>query len=516
MRGSSEAGAPAHAGTSRARAAGRAACASALWALVAGASAASAADLVAVRVGRHDGFTRVVLETDAPAPHRVDAPAGDRLVVELDARSPARSIASKSRHLSVVEVEPGPEGTRVRVDLRRAVDVRSFVLRGPDRVVVDLYDAGEAPGEATPVGRADVPQPAPAPAPGGRPPTPTPEDEGLVELRPQAPVGDPDAPSSWEQLAAQDRTPAGDTVADAPAPGAEPQAPDSPDPELVLPEAPPEPEPPGAESAPGFEGVSEPEAAASGAESAEAAELEGQAVPGADLELEPGMEPERRSELERAFPEPPAIPPPDEADEDTGPGFPLLLALLAVAVVAYLALRARRRRERESHARLAAAYADADPDLELDPEPRAAPSEVPPSHGTAPDDLPAHRGDFAAAATAAEPSLFDLPAAEIAGAPTSPTQEAGGSMEPYAPTHTSRPSATGSDSDRLLAELERRIAHLETRIEELADARERLERQVAAQTEELRVQRAAIARTQRVLRGMARPEDEASEPVPKT
>jgi hypothetical protein len=60
----------------------------------------------------------------------------------------------------------------------------------------------------------------------------------------------------------------------------------------------------------------------------------------------------------------------------------------------------------------------------------------------------------------------------------------------------------------------RRVAHLERRIEELVDARERLERQVAAQTEELRVQRAAIARTQRVLRTVApRTEDESSEPV---
>jgi hypothetical protein len=57
-------------------------------------------------------------------------------------------------------------------------------------------------------------------------------------------------------------------------------------------------------------------------------------------------------------------------------------------------------------------------------------------------------------------------------------------------------------------ETERRIAHLERRIEELVDARERLERQVAAQTEELRVQRAAIARTQRVLRTVAPRGDE--------
>lgn len=66
-----------------------------------------------------------------------------------------------------------------------------------------------------------------------------------------------------------------------------------------------------------------------------------------------------------------------------------------------------------------------------------------------------------------------------------------------------------------VAALEERIARMEARVDELTDAKERLERQVAAQTEELRVQRAAIARTQRVLRTVARPEDEPSEPAPK-
>jgi hypothetical protein len=64
-------------------------------------------------------------------------------------------------------------------------------------------------------------------------------------------------------------------------------------------------------------------------------------------------------------------------------------------------------------------------------------------------------------------------------------------------------------------EMERRLADLERRLEQLTEARERLERQVAAQTEELRVQRAAIARTQRVVRSIAKTEDIATEPVPR-
>jgi len=67
---------------------------------------------------------------------------------------------------------------------------------------------------------------------------------------------------------------------------------------------------------------------------------------------------------------------------------------------------------------------------------------------------------------------------------------------------------------RIVRELQSRMAALETKLEEANEARERLERQVAAQSEELRVQRAAIARTQRALRSMSRSDDDkASEPA---
>ncbi len=54
-------------------------------------------------------------------------------------------------------------------------------------------------------------------------------------------------------------------------------------------------------------------------------------------------------------------------------------------------------------------------------------------------------------------------------------------------------------------------------VEDLARRVEQLERQVAAQTEELRVQRAAIARTQRAVRSMSRgtDQDAATEPAPR-
>jgi len=74
--------------------------------------------------------------------------------------------------------------------------------------------------------------------------------------------------------------------------------------------------------------------------------------------------------------------------------------------------------------------------------------------------------------------------------------------------------AGAGDSASLIVEFERRMALMEKRIDELVDSNERLERQVVAQTEELRVQRAAIARTQRAVRNLSRPvEDAPTEPA---
>jgi len=80
----------------------------------------------------------------------------------------------------------------------------------------------------------------------------------------------------------------------------------------------------------------------------------------------------------------------------------------------------------------------------------------------------------------------------------------------------SPPKFSGDEETELMQivqDMQRRMALLESRLDESNAARERLERQVAAQTEELRVQRAAIARTQRALRGLTRSEDEATEPA---
>lgn len=118
-----------------------------------------------------------------------------------------------------------------------------------------------------------------------------------------------------------------------------------------------------------------------------------------------------------------------------------------------------------------------------------------------------------------EPSPFEPPARAVAVGEEAETGESVFDVEPeaLAPAHEEVPTlrppvGTGLDAED---EAERRIAHLEKRIEELAEGKDRLERQVAAQTEELRVQRAAIARTQRVLRSIAPKSDDEppSEPL---
>lgn len=71
------------------------------------------------------------------------------------------------------------------------------------------------------------------------------------------------------------------------------------------------------------------------------------------------------------------------------------------------------------------------------------------------------------------------------------------------------PPIPGDDTTRMLREFEQRMASFESRLDAVTEAKERLERQVTAQTEELRVQRAAIARTQRALRNLTRPDDDS-------
>jgi hypothetical protein len=123
------------------------------------------------------------------------------------------------------------------------------------------------------------------------------------------------------------------------------------------------------------------------------------------------------------------------------------------------------------------------------------------------------------ASSSLQEDLFGAPAAEAETGPIPQESGTGGetmesmSETPASPMMDGAAAAMagggGEEVMSMLRAFEQRIAGLESRLDEVSEAKERLERQVAAQTEELRVQRAAIARTQRAVRNLNRPEDEA-------
>lgn len=528
--------------------------------------AAASPRIVDVRVGRHPAFTRVVIETDGPASHRVEE-GSDAITVRLDAAGRARTLRDdKSRHLSrVVVSEAGADASRVRLGLRGEVSLRTLVLREPDRLVLDLYDPGAAPALAKTSAPAARPTPAPAPptAEAASPkPVPAPPaaeraeraapsefDEGKAggeAFEPRAPVTDgplhmaraeeearaaapaaeppadapstPSTPSTWEDLAAADRATGAPAPEDVPA------------------------EPAGSGEAPGAEAAAAGPDAPGVPSGAEGTTTPGEALPGA------GPAPPLLGSKAEAETAPEAVRPPParagEAAPESGREAPsllgrpwawLTLAVLLAVVVFWLM---HRRRSAEESLALGAPPEPGEP-FSLDeagaPEDADAPAAAAPeapgtpgasagtsaSPGPEPSALPFATGAALPEAAPAAPATPSHPAAPAAAHPTVPDTPESETMEPdtspYADAPAAPPLAAPSgagDADPRIRELERRLAHLETRLEEVVDAKERLERQVAAQTEELRVQRAAIARTQRVLRNLTRPEDEAGDTAP--
>jgi hypothetical protein len=169
---------------------------------------------------------------------------------------------------------------------------------------------------------------------------------------------------------------------------------------------------------------------------------------------------------------------------------PVLLGLAGLAAAGIVWRRIAKRRTRER------ALAETEEAIEVfgdavlagseEEEEDAAPAEAPELPGEAPEDRPLQTW---------QPVAIPLAEPAIAAAPFEGQPEA-----PFEPL------------DAEAGPLEERLARLEERIEELLEARARLERFAAAQNEELRVQRAAIARTQRMLREIARPGDAVAEP----
>ena len=446
---------------------------------------AKAAELTDVRIGVHEKYTRVVIETDAEAPYHIESSVGGEVVLDLAASSEPRAVSSsKSPHLESVLVKPAPSGgSEVRIALRVPVDVMLMVLSEPNRIVMDLVETTTeaAPTAAEPAAPVPEPKPVaeapPEPAetiPQPKQATPAAEAKPLAEAPSEPAPAEPAKPVAGQEKK-QPRRKA----------SAAPAVPE-PDPSAALSTG----EPPGGRSL----------------------TRRKPARPPANL-------PRRGVE-----PAPPAAKGGFLAQLPAPFDRPLVLAgigLGVIFVIAFALLRRRGSAEEEPITPFAAGEpfsADEQPALAAEPEVAEEPEEA-----EAAAEISA---DPEAEVEGGEPSLFDQPEEEdrpAEEADEEPAEEPSVEEveEPILEPDADRGEIVVAEAVEPIAEpgpaeeLERRLGQLEQRLEELLDEKDRLGRQVAAQTEELRVQRAAIARTQRVLRDLSRPGDQATEPVPK-
>jgi hypothetical protein len=418
------------------------------------ASVAWASALKDVRVGPNPDYTRVVIETDAKASYSLNQ--GDGVItVEVQATSTPKSVAAKSQQLSWVRVEPAGASSVVKIELKGPARVKQMVLTGPHRIVLDVYADASAVAA----------KPAPAPKP-----------EPVVAAKPEPVAPAPvvaAAPQSSPPLAAEDallQEEANSLL--------------GPDPTVTP-----------------SDQIAAAEGAGEASEVSDSAAEAAAPAPAAVTEEKPKLPPIRVA-----------------AKKDRGLMdwlmTPWVLGLFAV-VAGGLAVILMRRRPAKAAA-------------ESPAEDEASIGSLFSSEAPAPEQARESAADGFAigGAESAQPSnddgvsAFDFESSDTTEPEKPEEAPAQGAMVSTigAVTSTaayqSAPTATGGLN---LAELDRRLALLEQRLEEVIDAKDRLERQVSAQTEELRVQRAAIARTQRVLRTVVRPEDDQpSEPVLKS
>ena len=350
-----------------------------------------AADVVAVRVGDHPTYTRVVFQLDAPAGYGIERRTAEdgtsEILVRMDAGSTPRSLDRRTVMVERISVEEGQDRSTARIRLRKNPSrVRELILTNPPRLAFDLV----------------FPEPMLAAAKRR-----TAEKAALA----QAPGAEPD-PKAAPPSSAGKPTLKADVL-----PGAKPTA------KAVV--------PPGAK----------PEVLPGVKPTAEAVVPPG-AKPRAKADVLPGVKPTASADVDWVF-------------------YGSFLAggiLLAIFVATWL-----RRRSLPSDVEVTAV-----------------------ANSVAADDrreIAATDGDSEASEATPE-----MPRAGFAGVEV--------------------------DVARRLLEFERRVEQVEARLDTSSDARERLERQVAAQGEELRVQRSAIARTQRALRSLSRGDaEEATEPA---
>jgi hypothetical protein len=438
------------------------------------ATPAFAAKVKEVRVGRHPEFTRVVFELDEQTGYRIVRKERE-LIITLDAASTPYSIGKRGS-IQSVKVEGGTDTSVARIRLRQSgLRLQEMILANPPRIVLDLmHDAPVAPPTVKP------PKPAPKPA--------------VVKPAPEkkpAPVAV--APKPAVVKPALEKKPAPVAVAPKPAPTAAPSKPA------------PDPEPTNAKAEP-------------------------------KKDLYAPQDPDDQVDEPRSFvkAKPAAVSRKDTVDS-TKPASasakpspltarlvdPMVIAAAAVALVfiAALVVMLRRRRSIPNDVDMTAfAGEDDDDDAAFASSDRLtgeSASGAEPHAASDDDDL---FGDLGSDSFTSSPSVGGESTAKSESSmfDDDPTTSASTNQGDSLMSQQTSDMQSTVDITRIVQELQSRMGALETKLEEANEARDRLERQMAAQSEELRVQRAAIARTQRALRSMSRgDEDTATEPALK-
>jgi len=439
---------------------------------VLGTGTARVARVVDVRVGVHADHTRVVIELDTPSGHQVErqeARGDGALAIRVDARAERRRIVSRGPLVEAVTLEPGDGGTLARIALREAgLDYSEMVLDAPPRIVIDVRRPALA-----------------AAARAGTVATAPPDTLGQTEQEERSSFV---PPASYRALVEAQQAAAAAAVA-------------------AVPLAPLDPEAWPAEELPPVAAASAPSAVM--APPAPVASPPPQAMPSAAPVAEA---PDRSlSGARQGAGLPPAINSLIVQLRSRLSGFDLtstmlVLAALAASLIVYRRVSVRRMRALAlGKGEDQAIFGDASPSESAIEAPWATEPAIPAW------DLPLDEET---------PALAEAPALTLV-VPRDDPREGWQSLAippaelvitaSFADSDASPFVTPDEPPDEFVAALEQRIGRLEGRIEELFESRERLERYAAAQNEELRVQRAAIARTQRVLRGIIRPEDQTAE-----
>jgi len=502
------------------------------------AAPAQANRIVQIRVGNHPTFTRLVFEMDAFAGYQVERRAGtdgaEQLTVTLEASTPPREITSKSVGIESVQIAEGVGQAIAQIRLRKSgLQMKEMILSNPPRIVLDFVHSAAAVAELTgdPYAKPTPAEPKPAAAKVVEPkPAPKPAAAKVVakvvEPKPAPkldPISVPIEPTPSPQDAPVDPTQGSEATGSSLAAEADRRA------DLRA-------------SIPGAHKRGESKLPIDPTTDEQVADV-------ADADLDAPLGTPKRAptpstdETQRRIPSPSDVTRRVKAPQPADSGLPFdTVTLVGIAVgaliVLVVAVRIFRRRSIPNDLDVTT-FADGSDDdtAALD---RETSDRIPvegfsmnnlPTDGSAPQ-VEEQDTDGPAAPQVEEQNTAAYSLSEVAAEATEPEtglyDEDSEGEKPMDMETTNLPTErddigvppvsvmSGGDSDmsQLVQELAGRIANLETRLDEANDSRERLERQVAAQSEELRVQRAAIARTQRALRSLSRSEeDQATEPA---